>query len=162
MDRAWVGGKGGICVPSPWGAAGTRAVEVVVGAGVVFEEEEGNFQKLEELAGSALTTSLLLSGDVREAFEGERVSQVVRLFGPGFSLSVFSLSVAGLLSPTVALRVGVGFFFSVCFVSAGSSETPSFSLPIIHHESEDFFWILTDSVFLSSMSPIRRSQSKGE
>jgi hypothetical protein len=136
----------------------------VVGAGVVFDEEvEGNFQKLEELvAGSALATSLLLSGDVREAFEGERVSQVVRLFGPGFSLSVFSLSVAGLLSPTVALRVGVGFFFSVCFVSAGSSETPSFSLPIIHHESEDFFWILTDSVFLSSMSPIRRSQSKGE
>jgi hypothetical protein len=73
-------------------------VVVVVGAGVGFEEEDeggdelkGSFQKPEEFVGSALATSLLLSGVVREEFEGERLSQVVaRLFGPGFSLSVFS------------------------------------------------------------------------
>lgn len=147
---------------------------MVVGAGVGFEEEEdedegnGNFQKPEELVGSSLTTSLLLSEAFREPFEGERLSQVVaRLFGAGFSPSVFSerdLSVVGLLSPTVALRMGIGFFFSVDFVSvdfilAGSSVTSSsgFSRPIIHHEPVDFVWTLTDSVFLSSMSPIRRS-----
>lgn len=67
-----------------------------LGAGVGVEEEDedelkGSFQKPEELAGSALTTSLLLSGVVREAFEGERLSQVVaRLFAAGFSPSVFS------------------------------------------------------------------------
>jgi hypothetical protein len=67
-----------------------------VGAGVGFEEEDedegnGNFQKPEEPVGSALTTSLLLSAVVREAFEGERLSQVVaRLFAAGFSPSVFS------------------------------------------------------------------------
>lgn len=69
-----------------------------MGAGVEFEEEEeaedegnGSFQKPEELVGSALTTSLLLSAVVREAFEGERLSQVVaRLFAAGFSPSVFS------------------------------------------------------------------------
>ena len=85
-------GRGiGICVPSPWEAAGIGTTDgvvvlvMVVGAGVVFEEEEeegncGSFQKLEELAGSAWTTSLLLLSEVaREAFEGERVSQVVRL-----------------------------------------------------------------------------------
>jgi len=144
---------------------------VLVGAGVVFEDEDedegncGSFQKLEELAGSAWTTSLLLSEVTREAFEGERVSQVVRLFGAGFSLSVFSGWVAGLLSPTVALRMGLGFF-SVDLISTGSSETSSFSpfspfsRPIIHHEPEDFVWTLTASVFLSSISPIRRSQSK--
>jgi hypothetical protein len=163
-----------IYAPSPCGAteAGTTAVVVVAGAGAVlggavvgFEEEDGkgNFQKPEELAGSALTTSLLFSAGVAddmEAFEGERVSQVPRLLGAGFSVSVsillFSgLSVVGLLSLTVALRMGEGFFFSVCFVSVGSSETSSFSRPIIHQEPEDLDWTLTDSVFLSSMSPIR-------
>jgi hypothetical protein len=151
------------------GVAVVVVVVVAVGAGVAFEDEDegncGSFQKLEELAGSAWTTSLLLSEVASEAFEGERVSQVVRRFGAGFSLSVFSewaLSAAGLLSPTVALRMGLGFF-SVDFISAGSSETSSFSpfsRPIIHHEPEDFVWTLTASVFLSSMSPIRRSQSK--
>ena len=69
---------------------------VVVGAGVGFEEEDedelkGSFQKPEEFVGSALASSLLLSGVVKEEFEGERLSQVVaRLFGPGFSPSVFS------------------------------------------------------------------------
>jgi hypothetical protein len=149
-------------------------VVVVAGAGVVldgavvgFEEEDGkgNFQKPEELAGSALTTSLLFSAGVAddmEALEGERTSQVVRLLGAGFSVSVsgllfsgWDLSVVGLLSPTVALRMGGGFFFSVCFISVGSSGTSSFSRPIIHQEPEDLVWTRTDSVFLSSMSPIR-------
>lgn len=159
------------------GAAGTG---VVFGGAVVgFEEEDGkgNFQKPEELAGSALTASLLFSAGVAddmEAFEGERTSHVPRLLGAGFSVSVSALfwdfSVVGLLSPTVALRMGGGFFFSVCFVSvcffsvcfvsvcfvsAGSSETSSFSRPIIHQEPEDLLWTRTDSVFLSSMSPIR-------
>lgn len=134
------------------------AAGVVLGGAVVgFEEEDGkgNFQKPEELAGSALTTSLLFSAGVTddmEAFEGERVSQVPRLLGAGFSVSVsvllfsgWGLSVVGLLSPTVALRMGWGFFFSVCFfsvcfVSAGSSETSSFSRPIIHQEPEDLLW----------------------
>ena len=69
-----------------------------MGAEVGLEEDDddedelkGSFQKPGELAGSALTTSLLLSGVVREAFEGERLSQVVaRLFAAGFSPSVFS------------------------------------------------------------------------
>ena len=67
-----------------------------MGAGVGFEEEDegerdGSFQKPEELVGSALATSLLLSAVVREAFEGERLSQVVaRLFAADFSPSVFS------------------------------------------------------------------------
>ena len=66
-NRSGMGrGKGGICVPSPWGAAGTRAMDsevVVVGVGgIVLEEGEGDFQKLEEFVGLALTTSLLLSG----------------------------------------------------------------------------------------------------
>jgi hypothetical protein len=184
MRGKWRGYGDMICAPSPSGVAGTGTTDVVVlalvvlgavavvGAGVVFEDEDedegncGSFQKLEELAGSAWTTSLLLSDEVaREAFEGERVSQVVRLFGAGFSLSVFSEWVAGLLSPTVALRMGLGFF-SVDLISTGSSESSSFSpfspfsRPIIHHEPEDFVWTLTASVFLSSMSPIRRSQSK--
>ena len=129
------------------------AAGVVLGGAVVgFEEEDGkgNFQKPEELAGSALTTSLLFSAGVAddmEAFEGERVSQVPRLLGAGFSVSVsvllfsgWGLSVVGLLSPTVALRMGWGFFFSVCFFSAGSSETSSFSRPIIHQEPEDLLW----------------------
>ena len=172
--------------PSPCGAAEVATTAVVVvgvgggaGAGVVlgvvlggavvwFEEEDGkgNFQKPEELPGSALTTSLLFSAGVvddMEAFEGERTSQVPRLLGVGFSVSVsvllfsgWGLSVVGLLSPTVALRMGAGgFFFSVCFVSVGSSETSSFSRPIIHQEPDDLDWTLTDSVFLSSMSPIR-------
>jgi hypothetical protein len=76
----------------------TAAAGGVVGAGFGFEEEDeaegkGSFQKPEpeELVGSALTTSLLLSAVVREAFEGERLSQVVaRLFAAGFSPSVFS------------------------------------------------------------------------
>jgi hypothetical protein len=166
-----------IYAPSPCGAAeaGTTAVVAVVagaagtgavlgGAVVGFEEEDGkgNFQKPEELAGSALTTSLLFSAGVAddmEAFEGERTSQVPRLLGAGFSVSVsvlfWDFSVVGLLSPTVALRMGGGFFFSVCFVSVGSSETSSFSRPIIHQEPEDLLWTRTDSVFLSSMSPIR-------
>ena len=161
--------------PSPCAAAeaGTTAVVVLVGGAAGFEDDERfSFQKPEELAGSGLTTSLLLSWgvtDVIEAFEGERVSQVARLLGPGFSASAsvvffsgWDLSVVALLSPTVALRMGGGFFFSVCFVSvcfisAGSSETPSFSRPIIHHEPEDLVWTRTDSVFFSSMSPIRRS-----
>src|SRR6266478_4644153 len=142
------------------------AAGVGVGGVVVFEEEDGkgSFQKPDELAGSALTTSLLFSADVAddmEAFEGERTSQVVaRLLVAGFSVSVsallfsgWDLSVVGLLSPTVALRMGGGFFFSVCFISAGSSETSSFSRPIIHQEPEDLVWTRTDSVFLSSMSP---------
>ena len=149
-------------------AAGAGAV---LGATVVefeFEDGKGNFQKPEELAGSALTTSLLFSAGVaddKEAFEAERTSQVDRLLGTGFSVSVsvllfsgwgwgWGLSVVGLLSPTVALRMGEGFFFSVCFFSAGSSETSSFSRPIIH-QPEDLAWTRTDSVFLSSMSPIR-------
>ena len=163
-----------IYAPSPCGAAevGTTAVVVVAGVGVVlggavvgFEEEDGkgNFQKPEELAGSALTTSLLFSAGVAddmEAFEGERTSQLPRLLGAGFSASVllfsgWDLSVVGLLSPTVALRMSGTFFFSVCFISAGSSETSSFSRPIIHQEPEDLLWTRTDSVFFSSMSPIR-------
>lgn len=141
-------------------------VGVVLGGAVVgFEEEDGkgNFQKPEELAGSALTTSLLFSAGVAddmEAFEGERTSQLPRLLGAGFSASVllfsgWDLSVVGLLSPTVALRMSGTFFFSVCFISAGSSETSSFSRPIIHQEPEDLLWTRTDSVFFSSMSPIR-------
>jgi hypothetical protein len=142
---------------------------VVLGGAVVWFEEEdgkGNFQKPEELADSALATSLLFSAGVAddmEAFEGERTSQVPRLLGVGFSVSVsvllfsgWGFSVVGLLSPTVALRMGAeGLFFSVCFVSVGSSETSSFSRPIIHQEPEDLDWTLTDSVFLSSISPIR-------
>lgn len=69
-----------------------------MGAEVGLEEEDededelkGSFQKPEELVGSALATSLLLSELVREAFEGERLSQVVaRLFVAGFSPSDFS------------------------------------------------------------------------
>jgi hypothetical protein len=152
------------------GAVGAGAV--LGGAVVGFEEEDGkgNFQKPEELAGSALTSSLLFSAGVAdnmEAFEGERVSQVPRLLGAGFSVSVsvllfsgWGLSVVGLLSLTVALRMGLGFFFSVCFVSVGSSETSSFSRPIIHQGPEDLLWTRTDSVFLSSMSPIRIRNKK--
>ena len=150
-------------------AAGAAGGGVVLGGVVVefeFEDGKGNFQKPDEPEGSALTTSLLFSAGVgaddMEAFEGERVSQVPRLLGAGFSVSVslllfsgWGLSVVGLLSPTVALRMGLGFFFSVCFTSAGSSETSSFSRPIIHQEPEDLLWTRTDSVFLSSMSPIR-------
>ena len=164
--------------PSPCDAAeaGTTAVEVLAGGVVAFEEDwRPSFQKPEELAGSALTTSLLLSwgvADVIEGFEGERVSQVARLLGVGFStaasdsvdffsdwdlsvdfLSDWDLSGVALPSATVDLRMGGGFFFSVCFISAGSSETSSFSRPIIHHP-EDLVWTRTDSVFLSSMSPI--------
>jgi hypothetical protein len=139
-----------VYTPSPCAAAetGTTAVVVLVGGAAGFEDDgRFSFQKPEELGGSALTTSLLLSWDVTdviEAFEGERVSQVARLLGPGFSASAsavffsgWDLSVVALLSPTVALRMGEGFFFSVCFISAGSSETSSFSRPIIHHEPED-------------------------
>ena len=167
--------------PSPCGAseAGTTAVLVVVvvavvtGGGDVEFEEDGrlNFQKLEEPVVSALESSLLFSGgvtDVRESFEGDRVSQVVaRLLGAGFSgfsgfsgsgsvffLSGLDLSVVAIIGSTVALRMGCGFFFSACFISAGSSETSSFSLPIIH-QPDDLVWTRTDSVFLSSMSPIR-------
>jgi hypothetical protein len=149
------------------------AAGVVLGGAVVgFEEEDdgkGNFQKPEEPAGSALTTSLLFSAgvvvvdDIMEAFEGERVSQVPRLLGADLSLSVsvllfsgWGLSAVGLLSPTVALRMGGILFFSVCFISANPSDgTSSFSRPIIHQEPEDLVWTRTDSVFLSSMSPIR-------
>lgn len=152
-------------------AAGTAAAAATTGGVVEFEEDGSSFQKPEELAGSVLTTSLLLSGGVaavREAFEDERVSQVARLLGAGLSVSVsvsvlffsdWDLSVVGLLSPTVALRMGEGFFFSVCFISAGSSETSSFSRPIIHHDPEDLVWTRTDSVFFSSMSPIRFNKS---
>lgn len=167
--------------PSPCGAseAGTTAVLVVVvvavvaGGGDVEFEEDGRliFQKLEELVVSALESSLLFSGgvtDVRESFEGDRVSQVVaRLLGAGFSgfsgfsgsgsvffLSGLDLSVITTIGSTVALRMGCGFFFSACFISAGSSETSSFSRPIIH-QPDDLVWTRTDSVFLSSMSPIR-------
>ncbi len=140
----------------------------VAGGAVVGPEEEdgkGSFQKPEELPVSALTTSLLFSGgvaDTKEAFEAERTSQVPRLLGADFSASAsillfsgWNFSVVGLLSPTVALRTGLGFFLSVCLISAGSSETSSFSRPIIHHEPEDLVWTRTDSVFWSSMSPIR-------
>ena len=167
---SWEHKRERIYAPSPWAAAeaGTTAVVAVVvvvagaaGTGVVlggavvgFEEEDGkgNFQKPEELECSALTASLLFSAGVaddKEAFEGERTSQVPRLLGAGFSVSVsvlfWGFSVMGLLSPTVALRMGGGFFFSVCFfsvcfVSAGSSETSSFSRPIIHQEPEDLLW----------------------
>jgi hypothetical protein len=154
--------------------AGTGTVLGGVVVGFEFEDGKGNFQKPEEVAGSALTTSLLFSAGVgvgaddMEAFEVERTSQVPRLLGAGFSVSVsvllfsgWGLSVVGLLSPTVALRMGRGFFFSVCFTSAGSSETSSFSRPIIHQEPEDLVWTRTDSVFLSSMSPIRiRNQNQ--
>jgi hypothetical protein len=149
--------------------------EAAAAGGVVeFEEDGSSFQKPEELAGSALTASLLLSGGVStamEAFEDERVSQVARLLGAGLSVSVsvsvlsvlffsdWDFSVVGLLSPTVALRMGEGLFFSVCFISAGSSETSSFSRPIIHHDPEDLVCTRTDSVFLSSMSPIRIRKS---
>jgi hypothetical protein len=148
---------------------GVGAGVVLGGAVVGFEEVDGkgNFQKPEELPGSPLTTSLLFSAggggadDDMEAIEGERVSQVPRLLGAGFSVSpsvlLFSdwdFSVVGLFSPTVALRMGGGFFFSVGFTSVGSSETSSFSRPIIHQEPEDLLWTRTDSVFLSSMSPI--------
>ena len=129
----------------------------MLGGGVVgFEDEDedgkGNFQKPEELAGSALTTSLLFSAGVAaddmEAFEGERDSQVPRLLGfsvVSVSVLLFSgwgFSVVGLLSPTVALRMGGGLFFSVCLISVGSSETSSFSFsrPIIHQEPEDLLW----------------------
>jgi hypothetical protein len=147
---------------------GAGAGMVLGGAVVGFEEVDGkgNFQKPEELPGSALTTSLLFSAgggaDDMEAIEGERVSQVPRLLGAGFSVSLsvllfsgWDLSVVGLLSPTVALRMSEGFFFSAGFISVGSSETSSFSRPIIHQEPEDLLWTRTDSVFLSSMSPIR-------
>jgi hypothetical protein len=140
---------------------------VAAGGTVVGPEEEdgkGSFQK-PELPVSALTTSLLFSGgvtDAKEAFEAERTSQVPRLLGTDFSASAsvllfssWNLSVVGLLSPTVALRTGEGFFLSVGLISAGSSETSSFSRPIIHHEPEDLVWTRTDSVFWSSMSPIR-------
>lgn len=70
---------------------GVLAMTVVV-AGVLVEDEEGrcNFQKLdEELVDSALTTSFPFSEaavDDKEAFEGERASQVAALrFGAGLS-----------------------------------------------------------------------------
>ena len=83
-------------------AAGAVAV-AVLGAVVVefefeFEDGKGNFQKPEELAGSALTTSLLFSAGVaddKEAFEAERTSQVDRLLGAGFSVSVSVLLFSG-------------------------------------------------------------------
>jgi hypothetical protein len=60
-------------------------------------------------------------------------------------------------SLTVALRVVVGRFLSLGINSAGSSETTScLSRPIIHHEPEDL--TSTDSVFLSSRSPIKREE----
>jgi hypothetical protein len=157
-------------------------VAVVAGAGAVeFEEDDGrlSFQKLEELAGSALSTSLLFSGGVTDAiegFEGERVSQVARLLGAGFSVAVavfvsvfvsafffsdWDLSVTAVMGSTVALRMGCGFFFSACFISAGSSETSSFSRPIIH-QPDDLVWTRTDSVFLSSMSPIKIRRSPNQ
>ncbi len=110
--------------------------------------------------GSVLTTSQLLSEEV-EAVEGSRWSQVALLFVAGLSVSTFSAvgknfcSIVG-LSLTVALRVTAGFFLSLDFVSAGSSETSCLSRPTIHHRPEDFLSTLIDSVFLSSMSPIRK------
>ncbi len=105
------------------------AAGVVVGGVVVFEEEDGkgSFQKPDELAGSALTTSLLFSADVAddmEAFEGERTSQVVaRLLVAGFSVSVsallfsgWDLSVVGLLSPPVALLFHFGWLLRNLFL----------------------------------------------
>jgi hypothetical protein len=153
------------------GAVVGAGAGVVLGGVVVGFEEldgKGSFQKPEELAGSALTTSLLFSAGVgaddMEAIEGERVSQVPRLLGAGsVSVLLFSgwdFSVVGLLSPTVALRMVGGLFFSLGFISAGSSETSSFSRPITHQEPEDLLWTRTDSVFLSSMSPIRIQNQK--
>lgn len=162
-------------VAVPGAGPGAAAGTVVLGGAVVgFEEVDdgkGSFQKPEELPGSALTTSLLFSegggADDMEAIEGERVSHVPRLLGAGLSLSLsvllfsgWDFSVVGLLSPTVALRMGEGFFFSVGFISAGSSETSSFSRPIIHQEPDDLLWTRTDSVFLSSMSPIQNQNQK--
>ena len=78
---------------------GTGAGVVLGGAVVGFEEGYGYFQEPEELAGLALTASLLFSAgmgtDNMEAFEGERASQVPHLSGTGFSVvsvSVFSYS----------------------------------------------------------------------
>ncbi len=140
---------------------------VVVGAGVLEEEEEARctFQKLEEeelVVGSVLTTSQVFS-DV-EALDASRVSQVARRFVAGFSDSTFSAAKKGFcsivgLSLTVARRVTVGFFLSVGCVASGSSWTSCLSRPTIHHRPEDFLWTLIDSVFLSSMSPIRRAKS---
>ena len=139
---------------------------VVVAAGV-FEEARWSFQKFEVLAGSALATSLPLSEEAaaandKEAFEGERESQVAALlFGAGlspstaFEFSTWDFSVAG-LSLTVALRVATGLFLSFGFISAGSSETSCLSRPIIHHDPEDL--TLTASVFLSSISPIKKEK----
>lgn len=126
--RSQTGACASVVVTPPCGAveAGTTAVVVVAaGTGVVlggavvgFEEEDGkdNFQKPEELAVSALTTSLLFSAgivDDMEPIEGERESQVPRLLITDFSVSVsvlffsdWDLSVVGLLSLTVALRMG--------------------------------------------------------
>jgi hypothetical protein len=160
--------------PSPEGAAGMGATAdeadtlEAVGAGVLVEDEARfSFQKLEDevVVVSGLTTSHVSDG--AEAVEASRWSQVALLFVTGFS--GFSVSAAftkaGVLcsivglSLTVALRVTVGFFFnlSLSLVSSGSSETSCLSpRPTIHHRPEDFLWTLIDSVFLSSMSPIRR------
>ena len=136
-----------------------------VGAGVVAEDEARcSFQKLEEVLvvvsglASGLTTSHV--SDEVEAVEASRWSQVALLFAAGLSVSAFTkagvfCSIVG-LSLTVALRAIAGFFFSLGLVSSGSSETSCLSpRPTIHHRPEDFLWTLIDSVFLSSMSPIR-------
>jgi hypothetical protein len=84
------------------------------------------------------------------------VSQVAALlFGAGLSPSAFSPWDLSDTEPslTVALRVVTGLFLSPGFISAGSSEISCLSRPIIHHEPEDL--TLTDSVFLSSISPIK-------
>ena len=133
-----------------------------VGACVLAEDEARfSFQKLEEelVVDSALTTSQF--SDEVEAVEGSRWSQVALLFGTGFSVSRFAraagvfCSIDG-LSLTVALRVDAGLFLSLDFVSTGPSATSCLSRPTIHHKPEDFLWTLIDSVFLSSMSPIRK------
>jgi hypothetical protein len=158
-------------VPSPEGAGvgvmddGGVLAMTVVAEGV---EEEGrcSFQKPEELAGSALTISFPLSEDAaaddNEVFEGGRPSQVAALFfGTGLPPASFSPCDFSVVEPslTVALRVITGFFLSfVGFISAGSSETSCLSRPIIHHEPEDL--TLTDSVFLSSISPRNSNQQK--
>jgi hypothetical protein len=144
--------------PSPDEAAGGVLAITEVAAGV-FAEERGSFQKLEELADSALTTSFPLSAAAavdKEPFEGERVSQVAALlFGAGLWPSAFSPWDLSDTAPslTVALREVMGFFLSLGLISAGSSKTSCLSRPIIHHEPEDL--TLTDSVFLSSISPIK-------
>jgi hypothetical protein len=163
--------------PSPEGAAGVGTTTDEAGtlgaggAGVLVEDEARfSFQKLEDevVVVSGLTTSHVSGG--AEAVEASRWSQVALLFVTGFSVSAAAFTKAGVLcsivglSLTVALRVIVGFFFdlSLSLISSGSSETSCLSRPTIHHKPEDFLWTLIDSVFLSSMSPIRRHVSQME